>query len=172
MTFEGAFQSFQTVLIPCSDSCGRRWLRARAASAAAPAPSPQPCGVPHLAAQVLPTTVNLLPLVLLSISSLGRAWIFLFCWAAPSRGRSFLVAIDRQPGVWFLLGLCVQTAASCAPTRYFSTWKRVQAEERPREWWQGQSQQCRAAGDTQPWLREGTARASSSSESLQGPPWH
>lgn len=123
-----------------------------------------------MAAQVLPSTGDLLP-VLVSISSPGRAWIFLFCWAAPSRGRSFLVAMDRQPGVWFLLGLCVQTAASATPTHYFSTWKKVQAEERLREWWQGQSQQCRAAGDTQPWLGERTARASISSESLQGPPW-
>lgn len=127
MTFKGAFQSFQTVLVLCADTAGRSWVRARPASPAAPAPPPQCCGVQHLAAQVLPTTVDPLPVVIGSISSQpspGKLWIFLFCWAAPSRGRSFLVAMARQPGAGFLLGLCVQKAAS-APLVFFHS------EERP-----------------------------------------
>lgn len=164
MTFKGAFQSFQTVLVPCADTSGRSWVRARPAS-----PPPQCCGVQQLAAQVLPTS-GFTPVVIGSISSqpsLGKAWIFLFCWAAPARGKSFLVAVDRQPGAWFLLGLCVQKAAS-APLLFFHLEEspgRGEAEGVVA----GRVPGCRAAGSTQPWLG-GDPSTSSSSESFQGPP--
>lgn len=140
MTFKGAFQSFQT-----SDSlCRHIWEEVGESQTyltSAPAPSPQCCGVQESAAQVLPSTGNPLPVLIVCISSQPSLDlpVLLGC---PFQGKSFLVAMGRQPGIWFFLGLCVQKAASATPTRYFSTWKRVQAEERPREWWQGQSQQC------------------------------
>lgn len=156
MTFKGAFQSFQTVLVPCTDTSGRSWVRGRPASPAAPAPPPQRCGVQQLAAQALPTTVDLLSWSLVPSHPnlpLENPWISLFCWAAPAREGLFLwpwPGSSQSPGVWVLLGLCVQKAASAPPTYYCSTWSRVQAEERPREWWQGESQGAELPGTPSP----------------------
>lgn len=152
MTFKGAFLSFQTVLVLCADTPGRSWVRARPASPAAPALPPQCCGVQHLAAQVLPTTVDPLPVVIGSISSQpspGKLWIFLFCWAAPSRGRS----CGHGQAAWGLVlaGTVCSESSICSsgifPLGGESRQRRARGSGGRRV------PGCRAAGNTQAQLR-------------------
>lgn len=122
---------------------------------------------------MLPTTEDLLPVVFGSISSqpsLGKLWIFLFCWAAPARARSFLVAMDRQPGAWFLLGLCVQKAASAPPARYFPLGRESRQRRGQGSGGRDSPRGAELLGTASP--GSGDPSASSSSDSLQGPPWH
>lgn len=171
MTFKGAFQSFQTVLVLCADTPGRSWVRARPASPAAPAPPPQCCGVQHLAAQVLPTQWIHCPWSLvpshpnLPLENCGSSCsaglplpgegLFLWPWTGSLGLGSCWDCVFRKQHLLLW---------------YFSTRRRVQAEESPREWWQESPrvQSC--------WEHPGPARgdpsAFSSSESLQGPLWH
>lgn len=134
-------------------------MRARPASPAAPAPSPSSAGYHSSGAPR---------------QSEFTAWSHCF---HLSLGCPFQVlSYGHGQAAWGLL----LAGVVCSGSSICYQWIFFHLEESPGDrrvtggWWQGQSQsqQCRAAGDTQPWLREGTASASSSFESLQGPPWH
>lgn len=167
MTFKGAFQSFQTVLVPCADTSGRSWVRARPAS-----PPPQCCGVQQLAAQVLPTTVDLLPWSLapshpnLPLENPGSSCsaglplpgegLFLWPWTGRLGFGSCWDCVFRKQHLLL---------------RYFSTWRRVQAEERPREWWQGESQGAELLGAPSPGSG-GTPALPAPPSPFRAPLWH
>lgn len=167
MTFKGAFQSFQTVLIPCTDTSGRRWARARPTSPLLLPLHPRAVGYKSRQLRCSPPQ-GIHCLCSLFPSHPSLPWIFLSCWAAPSRGSLFLWPWAGSLGFgpcW----VCVFRKQHLLPPPVIFPLGRESRQRRGRG--SGGRDNPSSAGKAQPWLREGTASACSSSESLQGPPW-
>lgn len=119
--FIGAFQSSQTVLI----------LFRHIWEEMGESQTCLTCSSVGTRAQVLPSTVNSLPVLIDSISaqpSPARTWIFLLCWAAPS--RSFLWPWECSPGFGSCWGLDL-AGVVCSGSSICHPWIFFHLEESP-----------------------------------------